>query len=89
MKYEVVLKNDVGDINEIIVRTNFGYKSALIAALDSHYDDESEVCEIIIKRVEKDERLLEYVACKECTMREDCENKESRDGCYFGEKEVK
>lgn len=27
----------------------------------------------------------EYVSCKECTMREDCENKESRDGCYFGE----
>ena len=30
----------------------------------------------------------EYVACKECAMREDCENKESRDGCYFGEKEA-
>jgi hypothetical protein len=30
----------------------------------------------------------EYVACKECTMREDCENKESRDGCYFGERET-
>ena len=28
----------------------------------------------------------EYVVCKECTMWEDCENKESRDGCYFGEK---
>ena len=31
----------------------------------------------------------EYVACKECTMWEDCTNKESRDGCYFGEKEEK
>lgn len=31
----------------------------------------------------------EYVACKECIMREDCENKENRDGCYFGEKEEK
>ena len=30
----------------------------------------------------------EYVACKECIMWEDCENKESRDGCYFGEKET-
>lgn len=30
----------------------------------------------------------EYVACKECTMWEDCENKEGRDGCYFGEKET-
>ena len=29
----------------------------------------------------------EWVVCKECTMWEDCENKESRDGCYFGEKE--
>ena len=29
----------------------------------------------------------EYVACKECAFWEDCENKESRDGCYFGEKE--
>lgn len=28
----------------------------------------------------------EYVSCKECAIREDCENKESRDGCYFGEK---
>lgn len=57
MKYEVVLKNDVGDINEIVVRTNFGYKSALIAALDSHYDDESEVYEVIIKRVEDKVRV--------------------------------
>ena len=29
----------------------------------------------------------EYVTCKECAMWEDCENKESRDGCYFGENE--
>jgi hypothetical protein len=57
MKYEVTLKNDFDDIHEIVVRTNLGYKSALIAALDSHYDDESEVCEIIIKRVEGDERF--------------------------------
>ena len=57
MKYEIMLKNDCGDINEIVVLTGFGYKSALIAALDSHYDDESEVCEIIIKRVEGDGRF--------------------------------
>ena len=56
MKYEIMSKNDCGDINEIVVLTDFGYKSALIAALDSHYDDESEVCEIIIKRVEGNER---------------------------------
>ena len=30
----------------------------------------------------------EYVACKECVFWEDCENKESRDGCYCGEKET-
>ena len=29
----------------------------------------------------------EYVICNECTMREDCENKEGLYGCYFGEKE--
>ena len=56
-KYEIILKNDFGDTNEIVVLTNFGYKSALISALDSHYDDESEVCEIIIKRVEMDEQF--------------------------------
>ena len=57
MKYEVILKNDFGDPNEIVVHTAFGYKSALTAALDSHYDDESEVCEIIIKRVEESGRF--------------------------------
>lgn len=88
MKYEVTVKNDFGVIHEIVVRTNRGYESALVAALDRHYEDESEVCEVIIKRVEKDERPLEYVTCKECAMREDCENKESRDGCYFGEREI-
>lgn len=51
MKYEVVLKNEFGDANEIVVHTALGYESALTAALDSHYDYESEVCEIIIKRV--------------------------------------
>ena len=55
MKYEIILKNDVGDVNEIIVLTDFGYESALTAALDSHYDDESEVYEIIIKRVKGNE----------------------------------
>ena len=29
----------------------------------------------------------EYVSCKECIFWEDCENKENRDGRYFGEKE--
>ena len=51
MKYEVILKNDFGDANEIVVHTAFGYKSALTAALNN-YDDESEVYEITIKRVE-------------------------------------
>lgn len=51
MKYEVVLKHDFGDADEIVVHTAFGYKSALTAALDRH-NDESGVCEIIIKRVE-------------------------------------
>ena len=51
MKYKVILKNDVGDANEIVMNTAFGYKTALTTALDSHYDDESEVCEIIIKRI--------------------------------------
>ena len=26
-----------------------------------------------------------WIHCKECALFEDCENKESRDGCYFGE----
>ena len=52
MKYEVTLKNDFGDPNELIVNTSYGYVSALVNALDSHYDDESEVYEIIIRKVE-------------------------------------
>ena len=28
-----------------------------------------------------------YVSCGECILREDCENKERLDGCYFGEKD--
>ena len=57
MKYEVILKNDFGDPNEIVVHTAFGYESALTAALDSHYDDESEVYEITIKRKEGSEKF--------------------------------
>lgn len=52
MKYEVTLKNDFGEPNEICVHTTKGFKNALAAALDSHYDDESEVYEIIIRKVE-------------------------------------
>lgn len=52
MKYEITLKNDFGEPNEIIVNTSRGYESALAAALDSHYDNESEVYEIIIRKVE-------------------------------------
>lgn len=51
MKYEITLKNDFGEPNEIIVNTSHGYESALTAALDSHYDNESEVYEIIIRKV--------------------------------------
>ena len=29
----------------------------------------------------------EYITCNKCIMWEDCENKENREGCYFGEKE--
>lgn len=47
---------------------------------------EERVKEIFVKASDKNE--AEYIACKECTMWEDCENKESRDGCYFGEKEA-
>lgn len=52
MKYEVTLKNDFGEPNEIVVNTPCGYESALTAALDSHYDDESEIYEIIIRKME-------------------------------------
>ena len=27
-----------------------------------------------------------WTMCKECALFDDCEEKESRDGCYFGEK---
>ena len=30
---------------------------------------------------------MDWVVCKECIYFEDCENKEDRDGCYFGEDE--
>ena len=56
---------------------------------------EERVKEIFMKASDKNETVdkqraaaPEYVACKECTMWEDCENKERRDGCYFGEKEA-
>jgi hypothetical protein len=29
----------------------------------------------------------EFVICSQCIYWEDCENKEGRDGCYFGAKE--
>ena len=29
----------------------------------------------------------EFIMCSQCIYWEDCENKEDRDGCYFGEKE--
>ena len=29
--------------------------------------------------------LDEFVTCNTCSYWEDCDNKESRDGCYFGE----
>ena len=29
----------------------------------------------------------DFVICSQCVYWEDCENKEDRDGCYFGEKE--
>ena len=29
----------------------------------------------------------EFVMCSQCVYREECRNKESRDGCYCGEKE--
>lgn len=29
----------------------------------------------------------DFVICSQCVYHEDCEMKESRDGCYFGAKE--
>ena len=29
----------------------------------------------------------DFVICSQCIYWEECENKESRDGCYFGAKE--
>ena len=29
----------------------------------------------------------EFVLCSECIYYDECENKEDRDGCYFGEEE--
>ena len=29
----------------------------------------------------------DFVMCSECVYFEECEKKESHDGCYFGEKE--
>ena len=29
----------------------------------------------------------EFVICSQCVYWEDCENKEDRDGCFFGAKE--
>lgn len=51
-KYEITLKNSFGDPNEIVVNTAQGFDRALTLALGSHYDDENEICEIIIKRIE-------------------------------------
>lgn len=53
VKYEVTLKNDFGDPNEIVINTLNGYLGALTAALDGHYDVEDEVYEIIIKRIKE------------------------------------
>lgn len=30
----------------------------------------------------------EYILCTECIWWEDCDNKESREGCYCGERKV-
>lgn len=50
------------------------------------------VCVNCLRKIENQTPLYpitgeeEYVTCGECVMSEDCENKESRDGCYLGEK---
>jgi hypothetical protein len=31
----------------------------------------------------------EFVICTDCAFFDECENKESRDGCYFGERKEK
>lgn len=31
--------------------------------------------------------MEEFVMCSQCVYWEECENKESRDGCYFGEED--
>ena len=43
---------------------------------------------IVKPRIDEARPAPEYVACKECAMWEECENKENRDGCYFGVKET-
>jgi hypothetical protein len=45
------------------------------------YED-TEVCENF--NISPD---LGWTACKDCINFKDCENKEARDGCYFGEVE--
>ena len=34
-------------------------------------------------------KSADWTYCSECALFDDCENKESRDGCYFGEPEEK
>ena len=51
-KYEITLKNDVDDANTDIINTSNGYLAAIEYALDSHYDEEERVFEIICKRIE-------------------------------------
>jgi hypothetical protein len=35
----------------------------------------------------KEHLMDEFVICSQCVYWEECENKEDRDGCYFGVKE--
>ena len=30
--------------------------------------------------------MNDFIICSQCIYWEECENKENRDGCYFGEK---
>ena len=53
MKYEVSLYNDFGEPNIIVVNTAKGsYLEAIRAEIDSHYDNEEDIFEIRVKRID-------------------------------------
>ena len=41
----------------------------------------------LLKIREERQLMNDFIICSQCIYWEECENKESRDGCYFGENE--